>query len=127
VAACPTQIVVHGDGGFPEVDFRRGECTFCGACTEQCQTGALRKNKQEGMQPWAYRALIGPACLAEQGVVCRSCGDVCADRAIRFQPRSGGVALPAIRMDACSGCGTCVGTCPTQAIAMVNHQEGAMQ
>ena len=29
LTACPEQILVKGDGGFPTVDFLRGECTFC--------------------------------------------------------------------------------------------------
>ena len=34
VAACHEGIVVRGDGGFPEVDFSRGECTFCADCAQ---------------------------------------------------------------------------------------------
>ena len=30
-----------GDGGFPEVDFQRGPCTFCEACREACPSGAI--------------------------------------------------------------------------------------
>jgi ferredoxin-type protein NapF len=34
-------------------------------------------------------ALIGDLCLAEAGIVCRSCGEACPDSAIRFRPRVG--------------------------------------
>jgi ferredoxin-type protein NapF len=29
IDACPEQIIVIGDGGYPTIDFKRGECTFC--------------------------------------------------------------------------------------------------
>lgn len=40
VRARPTRIVVVVRG-YPEVDFKRGECTFCGACAAACKDGAL--------------------------------------------------------------------------------------
>ena len=125
--ACPTGIVVRGSGGFPEVDFARGECTFCGACATHCRSGALQHDAAVDTRPWSYRARIEEACLAQRNVVCRSCGDACEARAIRFRPRLGGAALPEVDWAACSGCGACVRPCPTHAIAMTNHQEGAVQ
>ena len=29
ILVCETQIIVKGDGGFPEIQFDKGECTFC--------------------------------------------------------------------------------------------------
>ena len=63
-------------------------------------------------------AVIGDRCLARHGVVCRSCGDACEARAIRFPPRLGGVALPTLDGEACTGCGECVAVCPAVAISL---------
>lgn len=115
VAACATQIVVRGAGGFPEVDFTRGECTFCNACADNCRPQALVRT---GERPWRLAPAIAPTCLAAANVVCRSCGDVCEARAIRFRPRLGGAALPEVDASSCTGCGACVRACPSQAVTM---------
>ena len=41
LAACPEKILIRGDGGFPGVDFQRGECTFCRACVDACPEPAF--------------------------------------------------------------------------------------
>ena len=103
-----------GDGGFPSVDFGRGECTFCTGCVTACKPAALVR--RDDAAPWPYRALIGDACLPRRGVECRVCGDYCAAGAIRFSPRLGGSPLPAVDAERCTGCGACVAPCPTRAI-----------
>lgn len=115
IKACPTHILVVGDGGYPTVDFQRGECTFCADCQKSCQPQALRA----AVSPWPYRAQITPNCLPQQGVECRVCGDFCDARAIRFAPRLGGSPLPALDAARCTGCGACVAPCPAQAITIV--------
>ena len=125
IEVCPTTVLLRGDGGFPTVDFQRGECTFCGACQNACIPGALRRG--DGLVPWLLVAQVAEACLTHGNVVCRSCEDACEPRAIRFAPRLGGVARPAVNRAACSGCGACVAGCPTGAISMMKRQEGAMQ
>ena len=127
LSVCPNGIVVRGDGAYPTINFLQGECTFCGACADQCRTGALQRGDPHNVRPWPYRVQIAEACLAQRNVVCRTCGDVCEAGAIRFQPRLGGAAVPVVDYSLCSGCGACVSPCPTHAIAMTNHQEGAMQ
>jgi ferredoxin-type protein NapF len=116
LGACPEHIVVAGDGGFPTVDFHRGECTFCGDCASACKPGALKRS--EGGQPWLLKAYIGPACLPAKGVECRICGDFCDARAIRFTPRLGGAPLPEIVAESCTGCGACVAPCPVAAVTI---------
>ena len=123
LSACPTGILMKGEGGFPTVDFFRGECTFCGECVAACGPGALRR--VEGQVPWALRARIGEACLAQRGVECRICGEACGDSAIRFRPRVGGVALPQLNDAACTGCGACLASCPSQAITLAQDLETA--
>jgi len=113
---CPTAILVAGDGGFPTVDFSRGECTFCGDCAAACTPRALLR--EAGREAWNQRARIGEACLAQRGVECRICGEACGVGAIRFRPRVGGVALPQLDEAACNGCGACLAPCPVQAIGM---------
>jgi len=116
LGACPTGIIGTGRGGFPLVSFASGECTFCGKCVEVCKPAALVRT--EDAAPWGLKARIGDACLAHQGVVCRSCGDRCAPRAIRFRIAPGGVARPELDAGTCTGCGACVAVCPAAAIAM---------
>jgi len=116
LGACPTGILAKGRGGFPHVDFTRGECTFCGKCVDACKPRALAR--RGAAAPWTLKARIGDACLALQGVVCRSCGDRCEARAIRFRLAPGGVARPALDGAACTGCGACVAVCPAGVITM---------
>ena len=61
-------------------------------------------------------AVINGDCLAEAGIVCRSCGDACVAAAIRFRPRIGLPPQAVVNEAACTGCGDCVGACPGQAI-----------
>lgn len=116
ITACPTHVLTVGDGSYPTIDFREGECTFCGDCVTACLPKALVR--QDGKPAWMYKALIGEDCLPYQGVECRVCGDFCDARAIRFPPRLGGSPLPEIDADQCTGCGACVGPCPTAAITI---------
>lgn len=115
--ACPTNILVSGDGGYPTVDFSAGECTFCADCVASCQPKALLRSDPE-QAAWTYRAAIGESCLPYHGVECRVCGDFCDARAIRFAPRRGGNPLPEIAPETCTGCGACVATCPVAAISI---------
>lgn len=116
LSACPTGILEKGRGGFPRVNFAKGECTFCGDCVAACKPAALVR--AEGAAPWRLAAQIGVTCLAHQGVVCRSCGDRCEVRAIRFRLARGGVARPELDGASCTGCGACVAVCPVGAISM---------
>ena len=71
-------------------------------------------------------AVIGEGCLAEAGIVCRSCGDACPESAIRFQPRIGLPPQAIVNEAACTGCSECVGACPGSAITLgAAHREAA--
>ncbi|MEM9304011.1 MAG: ferredoxin-type protein NapF [Pseudomonadota bacterium] len=109
---CPERILVRGSGGFPEVDFSRGECTFCSACVDACDDQAL--DSAAGRLDIAIQ--VGDGCLAMNQVVCLACGDACEADAISFPPRLGQAAIPRIDAAACVGCGSCVATCPRQAL-----------
>ncbi|AZN36476.1 ferredoxin-type protein NapF [Iodobacter ciconiae] len=115
-AACPTQIIKVGDGGFPVVDFTQAECSFCGECTQVCTSLAL---DQSVSPPWRIHAKINESCLAERGVECRICGEACGEQAIRFQLAVGKVAHPFVNAEQCTGCGACVSSCPSQSIRLL--------
>ncbi|WP_353861081.1 ferredoxin-type protein NapF [Azospirillum formosense] len=112
--ACPEKIIRRGDGGFPEVDFRQGECSFCAACADSCPEPVFDRTSR----PWTLTARIAPSCLAMNRVVCRSCRDACPESAIRFALAPGGVAVPVVEDDACSGCGACLAACPADAVML---------
>ena len=63
-------------------------------------------------------AVIGDECLAEAGIFCRSCGDVCPASAIHFRPRIGLPPQAVINEAACTGCGECIAACPGATIAL---------
>ena len=63
-------------------------------------------------------AVIDSLCLAEAGIICRSCGEACGHAAIRFSPRIGLPPRPIVDQDVCTGCGECVAACPGEAIAL---------
>ena len=69
-------------------------------------------------------ALIGDGCLAEAGIVCRTCGESCPDSAIRFHPRLGLPPRAIVNEVACTGCGECVGVCPGEAITLGAAHDG---
>jgi len=120
IPACPQHILDTGRGGFPRVDFSRGECLFCGDCVRSCQAGALAgwSVSGDGPPPWSVRASIGGHCLARRGIECRSCADQCATAAIAFRLVAGGVAQPELQQESCNGCGACFRVCPAQAIVL---------
>lgn len=116
IPVCPQGLLSAGRGGFPQLDFQRGECIFCRRCLEHCQRGALRAVNDE--QPWPLHAMIGRDCLTRRGVVCRACGEQCESRAITFRLGIGGVARPEVDIARCTGCGACVRPCPVSALTM---------
>ena len=126
VRACPENIIIQGRSGFPEVDFSRGTCIFCGVCASVCPDGAIdRVDRSKGRprKAWALTPAIGNACLAMCGVECRVCTEACEPRAIIMKLRVGGPAQPFVEPGACTGCGACVAPCPAGAIAIQPLQE----
>jgi ferredoxin-type protein NapF len=131
IAVCEERIITKGPGGFPQVSFEDSGCTFCGKCLDACQTGALSskqagiESKQAGnenVKPWSLMAVIElSGCLVTQGVMCQSCRDFCDSSAIVFdyhQP----IPVPEIKESLCTGCGFCIGACPTKAIKAVKAE-----
>lgn len=120
VKACETQILVIGDGGFPEVRFTQGECTFCQKCVEACQQPVFRELSES---PWFHKIEIQPGCLAFNSVECRACEDNCESRAIRFKREIGGIAKPQVNLEDCNGCGACLSVCPVSAVNILKVLE----
>ncbi len=116
ISACPEKILRRGSGGYPEVTFAAGGCTFCGDCAKACEYGVLRFEDDPQQMPWRLAVAIGASCLSLNGTVCRSCGEVCEDRAIRFKLEVGGIARPLLDAAECNGCGQCVSVCPVGSI-----------
>lgn len=115
---CPASVIRRGSGGYPVVTFERGPCTFCGDCAAVCKAGAFREARGTRLDAFTHRAVITSTCLAVNGVVCRTCGDHCDARAIRFRLAVGGRSHPLVDAARCNGCGACVGACPAGAVTM---------
>lgn len=118
VAACPASLITRGSGGYPEVDFARGGCDFCGKCRVACRAGAFETGSAGSLAAWSHRAVVGTRCLSAQGVVCRACGDHCQARAIRFRLAPGGRSFAQVDVPRCTGCGACVAVCPAGAVTL---------
>lgn len=118
IKACPPRILKRGASGFPEMNFSKAGCDFCQACAQNCPTKAIHLTPSNQDTPWQLAATFKNNCLSENGVVCRSCGDVCETRAIRFKLVVGGAAMIEMNSLQCNGCGECVSLCPVGAIEM---------
>lgn len=116
ITACPENIVVKGDGGFPEIDFNKGECTFCNKCVEACKEPLF--NQAKGKKHWDLAIEIKANCLAVNQVYCLSCQDSCETEAISFKYIHASTPQPEIALDSCNGCGACVSLCPQSAIEL---------
>lgn len=122
IKACEEEIIFKGDGGFPEVDFHRGECTFCEGCLNACEPKALFKQADAllNQQAFYFEITIDDSCLAKQKTHCQSCKDVCDPGAISMPwPKdvsAGAIQTPEIAIADCTSCGACVSTCPSQSI-----------
>lgn len=122
ITRCQQRIIQRGSGGYPQVNFNRGFCTFCGDCVKACGYGALGFFPDLEQPPWSLSVEFRDDCLAMNGVVCRSCAERCEESAIRFQLQTGGRAMPVLESDQCSGCGECFSVCPTRSIHIQPHR-----
>ncbi len=117
--ACPEKILKSGRGGFPQIDFSKGECTFCQECHKACVVPAFSSTQQ---RPWFYHIVINERCLSKNGIVCVTCAEQCEAEAIHFVHQVGGVPQPQVSASACSGCGACYRPCPVGAIQFQKSQ-----
>jgi ferredoxin-type protein NapF len=108
---CEEEIIVIRADRTPTLNLTQKGCTFCDACAEACEAGVL--SLEEGTERINAIFRIDPgACLAHHGTVCFACKEPCIDDAILFA----GLYNPVIDDERCTGCGFCLGRCPTRAI-----------
>lgn len=120
IGACPTRVVQKGEGGFPQLDFSRAECTFCHACVDACVQPLFDMQAS----PWKVSAAVLSSCLNQHGVYCRSCLDACEVRALTVEFAGPGQQRILLNNDICNGCGACAAVCPEHAISIQNHVGG---
>ena len=114
VASCDEQIIFIQKDGTTRLDFSKSGCTFCEACASACEANVLSlENTHTSEHINALFRISTEACVAHHGVICFSCKEPCIDDAILFN----GLFNPVIDTDKCTGCGFCLGRCPTEAIS----------
>lgn len=113
MAVCPEKILIKGDGGFPEINFNKGECTFCTECVKSCSEDLFNSLEET---PWSLKAQVTEDCFANKKVVCVVCKEQCEIEAIKFIPKVGGIMDIELSLELCTGCGACAKPCPTDAI-----------
>ena len=113
--ACPEQIIIVGDGGFPEIDFSVSECSFCKECVNHCKEDLFDLAQT---QAWPNKAIISNSCLNIGSVYCRSCAESCEFEALAFNFTTTTFVSPDVVFDDCNGCGACVSSCPVNAITV---------
>ena len=113
VTSCDEQIIFIQDDGTPALSFAKSGCTFCEECANACEPNVLSlAHTHNAEQLNAIFRISTEGCVAHNGVICFSCKEPCIDDAILFN----GMFNPVIDMDKCTGCGFCLGRCPTLAI-----------
>lgn len=90
INACENNILQRGAGGYPSVNFKNNECSFCYACAQACPESLFSPRHTRA---WDLQFTIGDACLAYQSVECRRCQDSCEPMAIIFRPTLSGIDL----------------------------------
>lgn len=134
IDACFDELIVKGQGGFPQMDFTQGGCDFCEDCLAVCETNALIKiidnsdnntpdnQKIAYLPPWHIKASIDlTQCLSMNATICRSCGESCEDEVIKFDLKLGGIAEPILDSEHCTGCGSCFSVCPVRVIQLIKE------
>ena len=111
VAACEEEIIVIRADKTPTLNLSERGCTFCEACAEACEAGVL--SPEEGVERInALFRIDSRACIAHHGTICFACREPCLEDAILFN----GMFNPVIDEERCTGCGFCLGRCPTRAV-----------
>ncbi len=115
VRACPSDLVRiypdnHEQAGLPYLSFESGGCDFCGDCIDACPV-ELDAEKPLSI---GVAELRSTGCLTFDGIVCMACRFVCEFNALAFDLHG----RPSVVAETCSGCGACVGSCPSNALTV---------
>jgi ferredoxin-type protein NapF len=110
LVACEEEII-QIQNGYPTLNFQKSGCTFCDECAKACKLNVLSlENKKEKINA---EMIINPnKCIAWNQTICFSCQEACEEYAIIYK----GMFNPVIDLEKCTGCGFCVGVCPTNSI-----------
>jgi len=111
-SVCPEAIVVREGVCAPYLDFSRRGCTFCGECSIACESDCFVAQPVTAINAEVRIGIL--SCLAWNKTICRSCADVCNDKAIEFT----GLWNPEIDPTKCTACGFCIGVCPAYTITV---------
>lgn len=112
VSACEEEIIFLDENHTPCLLFSKRGCSFCEECAKACPSEVLHvKSNDEVTIKVDVKIDIGK-CIAWNGTICNSCGDVCLTKAIQFF----GMFRPTVEMNQCNGCGFCYSVCPTNAV-----------
>lgn len=114
VDVCEEEIIFLDENHTPCLLFTKSGCTFCEECAKACPNEVLHVKPDTKVVIDAYVKIDIGKCIAWNGTICNSCGDVCNVNAIKFF----GMFRPMIEMDKCNGCGFCYSICPTNAIVV---------
>ncbi len=117
VDACPRDIIRfyptdHVNATRAYLDFTDAGCTFCQACVDVCPATQNESKNATTLLGMAF--IDNERCLVPQGITCISCNHGCPQHAIQRYRHD----MPVVDGDLCTGCGSCVGICPTQAISV---------
>ncbi|MEQ8902057.1 MAG: ferredoxin-type protein NapF [Roseovarius sp.] len=113
--ACPEDILEIAVDGVA-IKPGAGECTFCGECAAACPEDVFASDRR-----MAHVMQISGDCLAQAGIACMTCRDVCPETAISMRPRVGGPFLPELDAASCTGCAACSSACPADAIHAIER------
>jgi ferredoxin-type protein NapF len=116
VGACEEEIIFLDAAHTPCLDFTRRGCTFCEACAKACPSGVLDVSSPATISVNVKIDML--KCMAWHQSLCHSCLDACEVNAISFL----GLFRPSIDDSACTGCGGCVGICPSEAICVSSKE-----
>ena len=114
VDACPEKILLSGSDGKPMVVFDGRECTFCQKCAEVCDDDVFDITR---VPAWGLKVELKSGCLQEHGISCQVCRDNCPASAIKVDLTKRPFGQIRIDLDACTGCGACLSTCPQEVLA----------
>ena len=129
VKACPydtLRLAAIGDPapiGTPYFTPRDIPCYMCAdiPCVKACPTGALDPELDDIAKARMGVAVVDPAsCLSTQGLRCEVCLRECPEtgKALTLEMHPRGLSrhtifVPTVHPDACTGCGLCEKSCPT--------------